>query len=38
MVVSPCLVSMNTGLHVGADLGKRDPAEVESDPSQAYVP
>ena len=24
MVLSPCLVAMSTGIHVGADLGIRD--------------
>jgi hypothetical protein len=27
MVLAPCVVAMGTGMHAGADLGVRDPAE-----------
>jgi hypothetical protein len=39
MILSPCVVAMFTGVHVGSDLGRRDPAATDDgDSSEGYIP
>jgi hypothetical protein len=39
MVVSPCLVAMNTGMHLGADTDSEDLTDASGDgDSQVLIP
>jgi hypothetical protein len=39
MILAPCVVAMGTGVAEGAELGVRNPAELEARRShRAYIP